>query len=289
MSDMSPILDTRLNLPGNGNLIGLSQVNRLDKQSIFLLDLHILKPDTIDVLHDYFILIDNTLCSNDPGPNDTIKDSTKMNTRLEVYPISFISRFVRLFLSAYSGIKLMMKPAIGFILVLFWIMPAWASLTQAQLTDQKTSPVEYSPITLFQQYIPSIAEQYIGMPFKLGGHPKRTGSTDNASLFYAIYTTAAQKAGMTYKAYLPMRYLIKNTNPVDLSDVKNGDLIVLNNDLAAMVFRTEPMGRLHFIYASVKRQQVISFHSENLVYHAYWLEHLKGFYRLKDEMLQPGK
>jgi len=175
------------------------------------------------------------------------------------------------------------------ILMLLWIMPAWASYSAPELTEQASGPVNSSIDTIFQQHIPVIAEQFIGMPFKMGGRPQRTGTTDNSSLFYTIYTIAAQKAGMKYKAYLPMRYLLKNTGPVGDGDVRNGDLIVLNNDLAAMIYRVEPSGRMHFIYASEKRQQVISFHSDNLVYQAYWLEHLRGFFRLNRDMLLPGK
>jgi len=173
------------------------------------------------------------------------------------------------------------------ILILFWILPTWASYSAPELTEQTSGPVDSSPDTIFQQHIPVIAEQFIGMPFKMGGRPQRTGTTDNSSLFYTIYTTAAHKSGMTYKAYLPMRYLLKNTHPVHDGDVRNGDLIVLDNNLAAMIYRVDPSGRMHFIYASEKRQQVISFHSGNLVYQAYWLEHLKGFFRLNQDMLLP--
>jgi len=177
-----------------------------------------------------------------------------------------------------------MKIPIHAILLLLWVLPSWASYAP-ELEEQTSGPFESSPDTIFQQHIPIIAEQFIGMPFKMGGWPRRTGTTDNSSLFYTIYTLAAQKAGQAYKAYLPMRYLLKNTRPVEDGDVRNGDLLVLDNDLAAMVFRVEPSGRLHFIYASEKRQQVISFHSDNIVYQVYWLEHLRGFFRLSPDML----
>ncbi|MDD9301120.1 MAG: C40 family peptidase [Desulfobacter sp.] len=173
---------------------------------------------------------------------------------------------------------------------MFWGIQAQASHPASfKLTEQPLGPVDSSPATLFHQHIPAIAEQFVGMPFKLGGNPKQTGTTDNSSLFYTIYAIAAQKAGLKYKAYLPMRYLLKRTQPVDISSVQNGDLIVLDNNLAAMVYQVDPSGRLHFIYASEKRRQVIAFHSENLVYHAYWLEHLKGFFRLDHDMLLPAK
>jgi hypothetical protein len=53
-----------------------------------------------------------------------------------------------------------------------------------------------------------------------------------------------------------------------------------------MVFDIETSGRLHFIYVSEKRGQVISFHSDNLVFDAYWLKHMTGFFRLKDTMFR---
>jgi len=184
---------------------------------------------------------------------------------------------------------MIMKRILIIAFVLFTGISAWASYSTPPLTEQTSGQVKSSPYTLFQQHIPAIAEQFIGIPFKMGGNPGQTGTTDNSSLFYAIYATAAQKAGLTYKAYLPIRYLLKNSHQVDIKDVRNGDLIVLNNDLAAMIYRVEPSGRLHFIYASEKRQKVSSFHSENLVYDAYWLENLRGFFRLKDGMLLPER
>ena len=86
-----------------------------------------------------------------------------------------------------------------------------------------------------------------------------------------------------------MQYLLENTHEIETNKVQNGDLIVLENGLAAMVFQVDPTGRMHFIYASQKRGQVTAFHSENIVYKAYWLEHFKGFFRINDDMLIPAK
>lgn len=162
-------------------------------------------------------------------------------------------------------------------------------LSSARTVDQVTGKMASSPATLFRQHIPFVAEQFIGMPVKMGGLPARTGTTDNSSLFFSIYAAAAKKAGLVYKAWLPMAYLLENTFAIPETEVENGDLIVLENGLAAMIYKKAPSGRLFMIYASEKRQQVTSFHSENLVYQAYWQEHLKGFYRLKPEMLSPAR
>ena len=60
---------------------------------------------------------------------------------------------------------------------------------------------------------------------------------------------------------------------------------MLKNNLAAMVYQVDPSGRMHFIYASKKRGEVTIFNSDNIVYHAYWLEHFKGFFRINEDML----
>ena len=123
----------------------------------------------------------------------------------------------------------------------------------------------------------------------MGDGPKQTGTTDNSWLFYSIYASAAAKAGLVYKTFMHMDLLLSNTQPVKAEDVQNGDLIVLENNLAAMVYQVEPSGRIHFIYASKKRGEVTIFNSENIVYHAYWLEHLKGFFRINENLLMPGR
>jgi len=182
---------------------------------------------------------------------------------------------------------------ISLTLIVFWAPLALAShprsMSASQAVEQATGQVDSSPETLFRQHIPFVAEQFIGMPVKMGGLPARTGTTDNSSLFFSIYASAAKKAGLRYKAWLPMKYLLENTLSIPESDVENGDLIVLDNGLAAMIYKKDPSGRLHMIYASEKRQQVTSFHSDNLVYQAYWQEHLKGFHRLLPDMLIPER
>lgn len=141
----------------------------------------------------------------------------------------------------------------------------------------------------FRQNIPSIAQQFIGIPYKLGGDPRKTGTSDNSYLFFSVYSLAAQQAGMVYHGYLPMKNLLQRFSPVDERDLKNGDLMVLDNNLAALIYQVDASGRIHLIYASHKRQQVISFNSDNIVFQVYWLENLKGFYRLNDAMIRPAR
>ena len=183
----------------------------------------------------------------------------------------------------------MKKILIVAILILFSAVSVWS------LNYEKTNePAEQGDVYLkeqkrvFRQNIPSIANQFIGIPYKLGGNPLQSGTTDNSYLFFSIYALAAQKAGLSYKEYLPMVYLLRNTREVDKNYLQQGDLIVLNNGHAAMIYQVENSGKMHFIYASQKRQQVLSFNSNNLVFQVYWLENLKGFYRLSDVMLVPA-
>ena len=183
----------------------------------------------------------------------------------------------------------MKRSTIHLILVLIWAAPILASHSLIIEHQDPQKPVNSPPDVLFRQFIPSIAEQFIGMPAVYGGRPKQTGTTDNSWLFYSIYAGAATKAGLVYKTFMPMDLLLSNTHPIKADDVKNGDLLVLKNNLAAMVYQVNPDGRMHFIYASKKRGEVTIFNSDNIVYHAYWLEHFKGFFRINEDLLMPAR
>ncbi|MBC2705486.1 peptidoglycan endopeptidase [Desulfobacula sp.] len=179
----------------------------------------------------------------------------------------------------------MKKNLIIVILILFSTVSVWGLNDKsiehgnADLEEQKRS---------FRKNIPPIAVRFIGIPYKLGGNPQQSGTTDNSHLFFSIYSLAAQKAGLSYKEYLPIKYLLRDIREVNKDDLKNGDLIVLNDNHTAMVYQVENTGKLHLIYSSGKRQQVLSFTSDHIVFHAYWLKNLKGFYRLSDTMLAPA-
>jgi hypothetical protein len=174
------------------------------------------------------------------------------------------------------------------ILILCCVGPVWGSnqekTSESLEADNPSFGVQEN---IFRQNIPSIANQFIGLPYELGGNPQQTGTSDNSYLFFSIYALAAQKAGLSYKGYLPMAHLIPNTREVDKNDLKNGDLIVLKDNHAAMIYWIDESGKMYFIYASEKRQQIIAFNSENPVFTVYWLENFKGFYRISDTLLAP--
>ncbi len=147
--------------------------------------------------------------------------------------------------------------------------------------DQKNTYLQKQK-EVFRQSIPAIAKQFKGIPYQFGGNPLQSKTSDNSHLFFAIYKLAAQKAGLSYTEYMPMRNLLKNIREVNENDLQNGDLMLLNDDHAAMIYQIEDNGKIHLIYASEMRRQILIFHSENPVFHVYWLENLNGFYRLSD-------
>ena len=185
----------------------------------------------------------------------------------------------------------MKKIFIVTILTLFGAVSVWGLNTKkADELAEHGSVYSEEQKKIFRQSIPSIAKQFIGIPYKLGGNPLplQSGTSDNSNLFFSIYTLAAQKAGLSYKEYLPMKYFLRNIREVAENDLKNGDLIVLKDGHASMIYQVENTGKIHLIYASEKRQQVLSFNSDNIVFQVYWLENLKGFFRLSDIMLSPA-
>jgi hypothetical protein len=140
---------------------------------------------------------------------------------------------------------------------------------------------------IFENMIPVIAEQYIGVPCEFGNGLKKSATMDNSHLFCLIYDMATKQAGLRYFGYMPMKELLKKTVEVQRHELKNGDLIVLKDSHAAMIYRIENQDKFYMIYASGERQQVISFNSQNVVFEVYWLENLKGFYRLTRDMFLP--
>jgi len=179
-----------------------------------------------------------------------------------------------------------------FLLITIFILGCAGSVlgSNQEKTIESLEPIDLSfgvQEKIFRESIPVIANQFISIPYELGGNPQQSETSDNSYLFFSIYTLAAQNAGLSYKGYLPMLHLMSNTRQVDKNDLQNGDLIVLNNNLAAMIYWIDESGKMYFIYASEKRQQVITFTSDNPVFYVYWLENLKGFYRISDAMLTP--
>ena len=84
-----------------------------------------------------------------------------------------------------------------------------------------------------------------------------------------------------------MKLLLNSAYKVPADKLRKGDLVVLNDGHAALIYKLEGQNNFHLIYASFKRQEVISFNSRNVIYEAYWLKNLKGFFRLNENMFVP--
>lgn len=137
---------------------------------------------------------------------------------------------------------------------------------------------------IFENKISDIAERYIGMPSRFGKDLEKSLELDNSHLLGLIYAEAAKKAGLRFKGYMPMKELLRNTVEIQRDELKNGDLIVLNDGHAALIYKVGNRDNFHMIYVSLERRQVISFNSQNIVFEVYWLKNLKGFFRLTESM-----
>lgn len=177
------------------------------------------------------------------------------------------------------------------VLILFNAILAWGvPFEKNDFTGRPKGVIPGAALEVFRQNIPPVARQFIGIPYEYGGNPSTTGTADNSYLFFSIYARAAQIAGLKYYGYMPMKNLLQHTRKVDENQLQNGDLMVLNNLHAAMIYNIETAtDRLFLIYASEKRRKVISFDSNIIVFDVFWLENLKGFYRLNDTMLRPER
>ena len=141
--------------------------------------------------------------------------------------------------------------------------------------------------SVFVENISKVAEPFIGTPYKFGGDLASSWTVDNSHLLCTIYGEAAKETGFKFKGYMPMKELLRNIVKIERNDLSVGDLVVLNDGHAALVYKFENRNKFYMIYASLKRNMVISFNSQNVVYEAYWLKNLEGFYRLNDEVLAP--
>lgn len=148
-------------------------------------------------------------------------------------------------------------------------------------------PVVEKEREVFEKKISAIAGQYIGIRYEFGGDFEKYGAVDNSHLFCSIYAKAAEQSGLVFAGYMPMDMLLKNSVEIERKDLKIGDLMVLINGHAAMIYKFENRDKFYLIYASAKRREVISFNSQNVVFEAYWLKNLKGFYRLSKSILWP--
>jgi hypothetical protein len=151
--------------------------------------------------------------------------------------------------------------------------------------DASRIPAQGKNWKLFAAKISEIAGRYIGIRYKYGGNFEKSEAVDNSRLFCLIYAQAAEQSGLVFSGYMPMEMLLENTVGIEQDDLRAGDLMVLINGLAAMIYKIENRDKFYLIYASEKRGEVISFNSQNVVFEAYWLKNLKGYFRLSKNVL----
>ena len=138
----------------------------------------------------------------------------------------------------------------------------------------------------FINKISEIAEKYIGVPYEYGGDFRKSEEIDNSHLFYLIYDEAAKEVGLKWKKYMPMAELFKQSIEVQPTNLRNGDLVFLNDGHAAMVYKYKDYDNFNLIYSSLKRKKVFTFHCQNVGFKIYWLNNLKGYYRPTETLLE---
>ncbi len=88
---------------------------------------------------------------------------------------------------------------------------------------------------ILEDKIPDIAERYVGIPYGFGKDLEKSRALDNSHLLCLIYHEAAKQAGLRFQGYMPMESLLRNAVEVQRDELKNGDLIVLNEGHAALI------------------------------------------------------
>jgi len=132
----------------------------------------------------------------------------------------------------------------------------------------------------FASSITEAAKKTVDLPFKNGGDPSTDRATDNSHLIFYIWEQAASKTGLSIGSYRPMQQLIADCQEIHLSELTNGDLIVLNDGNAGLIYGfSEENDGFYLIYASSNQKKVVSVKSKELK--KYWLnqENKKGYYR----------
>ncbi|MBN2857907.1 MAG: hypothetical protein JXN63_05860 [Candidatus Delongbacteria bacterium] len=129
------------------------------------------------------------------------------------------------------------------------------------------------------------ASKYEGMKFRLGADPDKDRAADNSHLVCAIWRNSAQENKMKFKGYMDSKEILRNTSRVNKSDIRNGDLVVLNDGMFGMITDFSSAENFNVIYASESKNKVVK--SDNQALNNYWLksDNFKGFFRIKKDIL----
>lgn len=151
---------------------------------------------------------------------------------------------------------------------------------------QATAPEPYRD--RFEAGITETAQRYVDLPYHADTAVGPGSMLDNSHLFHRIYREAARKAGMRYLGYAPLEKLLERAVRIGPEEIRVGDLFVLKDGLAAMIYKSDGKDTFYLIYASRKRQRIVSFNNRNMVFDMYWMKNLEGFYRLTRYNFSPN-
>ena len=154
------------------------------------------------------------------------------------------------------------------------------------MEDEAFDKVIDAKMLLFRKQITAITKAYIGMPYEYGAVPDKFGKADNSHLIISIYKKAAREAGLDFSDYMPMKELLLNTYEIKPVNIRSGDIHVLSNNHAAIIYEVDDNGNYLCAYTSEKKREVLSADSSSKDFKAYWIKHLKGYFRLKDELFK---
>ncbi len=148
-------------------------------------------------------------------------------------------------------------------------------------SDVRKKVTPFIPKTI-KENVTIEANKYIGMKYKFGGKPNDGEGIDNSHLMFSIISNSEKKInnGKSSFQYKTMSELIKDSYEISLSQLSNGDLVVLKDGMIGMIIDEENRDGYSVIYVSGKQKKVVKVESSKLG--LYWLnkKNKKGYYRL---------
>ncbi len=151
--------------------------------------------------------------------------------------------------------------------------------------EQNSTGLTASVPVSFAVSVKQWASKYESLKFRLGADPDKDRAADNSHLVCAIWRNAAAENKMKFKGYMDSKEILRNTSKVSKNDIRNGDLVVLNDGMFGMITDFSSADSFNVIYASESKNKVVKSDAQGLSY--YWLkpENFKGFYRLNKDIL----
>jgi hypothetical protein len=129
------------------------------------------------------------------------------------------------------------------------------------------------------------AKKYEGYAYKSGADPDKQRAADNSYLICSIWKNSAKENGRYFKGYLPTTEILKKSKKIDHADLRNGDLVVLQDKTMGMVVNYKKPNDFRLIFASETKKKVLVSDYNSII--SYWLqpENFLGYYRPSKEIL----